>query len=52
MGRKDDVITILNETYSVSTRKNFPANKVIYNHSAEKWSMELLDIYYYKPSNS
>ena len=39
------------EIYSKAPRKNYPTNKIIYNHIDEIWSIDLADMIDYKISN-
>ena len=41
----------IDEIYSSSPRKNFPKNKILYNHIDEIWSIDLADFSDYKTSN-
>ena len=42
----------IDEFYSTPPRKNFPTNKIIYNHIDEIWSIGLADFSDYKTSNN
>ena len=50
---KRDLIKIfIDEIYSKPQRRNFPTNKIIYNHTDEIWSIDLADMIDYKISNN
>ena len=40
----------INETYSKPPKRNYPTNKILYNHIEETWSIELMVISGYKIS--
>ena len=42
----------IDETYSKAPKKNYPANKIVYNHLDELWSIDLADRIDYKISNN
>ena len=44
--------TFNDEIYSKTPRKNYPTNKIIYNHIDEIWSIDLADMIDYKISNN
>ena len=50
--KKDLTKTFINEFYSTPPRKNYPTNKIIYNHIDEIWSIDLADFSDYKTSNN
>ena len=52
MSRKDLTVIFINEIYSKPTRKNYPTNKIVYNHIDEIWSIDLADFSDYKTSNN
>ena len=52
MLKKDLIKIFINEIYSKPPRKNYPTNKVIYNHNDEIWSIDLADMIDYKTSNN
>ena len=53
MIKKGDLTKIfIDEIYSSPPRKNYPTNKVIYNHVDEMWSIDLADMIDYKISNN
>ena len=49
--KKDLIKIFIDEIYSSPPRKNYPTNKIIYNHSYEIWSIDLADFLDYKTSN-
>ena len=42
----------IDEIYSKPPRRNFPTNKIVYNHIDETWSIDLVDMIDYKISNN
>ena len=52
MINKDLFKIFVDEIYSKPPRKNFPTNKIIYNHIDEIWSIDLADMIDYKISNN
>ena len=50
--KKDLTKIFFDETYSTPPRKNYPTNKIIYNHIDEIWSIDLADMIDYKISNN
>ena len=42
----------IDEIYSKPPRKNYPTNKIVYNHIDEIWSIDLADMIDYKTSNN
>ena len=42
----------IGEIYSSPPRKNYPTNKIMYNHTDEIWSIDLADFFDYKTSNN
>ena len=44
--------TVIDEIYSSPTKKNYPTNKIVYNHINEIWSIDLADFSDYKTSNN
>ena len=42
----------IDEIYSTPPKKNYPTNKIIYNHTDEIWSIDLADMIDYKTSNN
>ena len=50
---KRDLIKIfVDEIYSTLHKKNYPTNKIFYNHIDEIWSIDLVDMIDYKISNN
>ena len=52
MIKKDLIKIFIDEIYSTPPRKNFPTNKIIYNHVDEIWSIDSADFSDYKTSNN
>ena len=52
MTNKDLTKIFIDEVYSTPPRKNYPTNKIIYNHIYEIWSIDLADMIGYKISNN
>ena len=52
MINKDKIKIFIDEIYSKAPKKNYPTNKVIYNHVDEIWSIDLADMIDYKISNN
>ena len=50
--KKELIETFVDEIYSKPPKKNYPTNKVIYNHIDEIWSIDLADMIDYKISNN
>ena len=50
--KKDLTKIFIDEIHSKPPRKNFPTNKIIYNHIDEIWSIDLVDFSDYKTSNN
>ena len=50
--KKDLTKIFIDEIYSTPPRKNFPTNKIVYNHVDEIWSIDLADFSDYKTSNN
>ena len=50
--KKDLTKIFANEVYSTPLRKNYPTNKIVYNHIDEIWSVDLADMIDYKNSNN
>ena len=50
--KKDITKILINEIYSKPPKKNYPTNKVIYNHIDEIWSIDLADMIVYEISNN
>ena len=50
---KRDIIKIfINEILSKTPKKNYPSNKIKYNHIEEIWNIDLADMVDYKTSNN
>ena len=52
MKKRDLTKIFIDEIYSKPPRKNYPTNKIIYNHIDEIWSIDLADMIDYKISNN
>ena len=52
MVKRDLIKIFIDEIYSKPPSRNYPTNKVIYNHIDEIWSVDLTDIIDYKISNN
>ena len=52
MSKKENIKIFIDEIYSTPPRKNYPTNKIIYNHIDEIWSIDLADMIDYKISNN
>ena len=52
MVKKDLIKTFIDEIYIKAPKKNYPTNKIIYNHIDEIWSIDLADMIDYKTSNN
>ena len=52
MINKDLTKIFIDEIYSKHPKKNYPTNKLIYNHIDEIWSLDLVDMIDYKISNN
>ena len=50
--RRDLTKIFIDEIYSKPPRKNYPTNKIIYNHTDEIWSIDIADMIDYKISNN
>ena len=50
--KKDLTKNFIDEIYSTPSRKNYPTNKIVYNHTDEIWSIDLADMIDYKISNN
>ena len=46
--KKDITKIFIDEKYSIPPRKNYPTNKIVYNHNDEIWSIDLTDMTYFK----
>ena len=51
MTRKDNIKNFVDEIFSRPPRRNYEANKIIYNHINEIWSIDLADFSDYKTLN-
>ena len=52
MVKRDLTKFFIDEIYSSPPRKNYPTNKIVYNHLDEIWSIDLADFSDYKTSNN
>ena len=52
MVKKDLIKIFIDEIYSKAPKKNYPTNKIMYNHIDEIWSIDLADFSDYKTSNN
>ena len=52
MSKKDNIKTFIDEINSTPPGKNYPTNKIFYNHNDEIWSIDLADMIDYKISNN
>ena len=52
MINKDLTKIFIDENYSKPPRKNYPTNKIVYNHIDDIWSIDLADMIDYKISNN
>ena len=50
--KRDLTKIFIDEIYSTPPKKNYPTNKIIYNHIDEIWSNDLADMVDYKISNN
>ena len=50
--KKDLIKIFIDEIYSKPPLKNYPTNKIVYNHIDENWSIALADMVDYKRSNN
>ena len=50
--KRDLTRIFIDEIYSKAPKKNYPTNKIVYNHIDEIWSIDLADIIDYKISNN
>ena len=50
--KKDLPRIFIDEIYSKPPKKNYPTNKIVYNHIDEIWSIDLADMVDYKISNN
>ena len=52
MVKRDLIKIFIDEIYSKAPKKNYPTNKIVYNHIDEIWSIDLADFLSYKISNN
>ena len=52
MVKKDNIKIFIDEIYSKPPIKNYPTNKIVYNHIDETGSIDLADMIDYKISNN
>ena len=52
MIKKDLTKLFIDEIYSKPPRRNYPTNKIVYNHNDEIWSIDLADMIDYQISNN
>ena len=52
MKKRDLTKIFIDEIYSKPPRKNYPTNKIVYNHVYKIWSIDLADMIDYKISNN
>ena len=52
INNKDKIKKFLVEIYSPPPKKNYPTNKIVYNHIDQIWSSDLLDLSDYGISNN
>ena len=52
MIKKDLTKIFIDEIYSTPPKKNYPTNKIVYNHIDEIWSIDLADMIDYKILNN
>ena len=52
MVKRDLIKIFTDENYSTPPRKNYPTNKIVYNHIDDIWSIDLADMIDYKISNN
>ena len=50
--KKDLTRILIDEIYSKQPKKNYPTNKIVYNHIDEISSIDLADMIDYKTSNN
>ena len=51
MSKKENIKIFIDEIYSQPSERNYPTNKILYNHIDEIWSIDLADMIDYKISN-
>ena len=52
MVKKDKIKIFIDDIHSTPAKKNYPSNKIIYNHIDETWSIDLADMIDYKTSKN
>ena len=52
MPKKDNIKTFIDEIYNKLPKRNYPTNKIFYNHIDEIWSIDLADMIDSKISNN
>ena len=52
MSNKDLTESFIDEIFSKPPMRNYPTNKIVYNHIDEIWSIDLTDMIDYKISNN
>ena len=52
MIKKDLTKLFIDEIYSKPSVRNYPTNKIVYNHIDETWSIDLADMIDYKISKN
>ena len=52
MINKDFIKIFVDEIYNKPPIKNYPTNKIVYNHIDEIWSIDVADMIDYKISNN
>ena len=52
MKKRDLTKIFIDEIYSKPPKKNYPTNKIFYNHVDEIWSIDLADMIDYKSSSN
>ena len=52
MPKRDNVKIFIGEIYSIPPKRNYPTNKIVYNHIDEIWSIDLADFSEYKITNN
>ena len=52
MVKRDLIKMFIDEIYSKAPKKNYPTNKILYNHIDEIWTVDLADMNDYKISNN
>ena len=50
--KKQTTKIFIEEIYSKASKRNYPTNRIIYNHVDETWSIDLADMVDYKFSNN